>query len=85
MFIEFFVNPFVGTASTFLDSLFNSFSTNTCFVLFKLTFLFSFFILSSKHFFLMKLIILVLLAKFACANLAVKLSDVNLLNYWVVI
>ena len=33
----------------------------------------------------MEIAISLLLAKFACANLAVKFSDVNLLNYWVVI
>ena len=35
-FIQSFVNPFVDIASTFFDRSFNSFSSNTCFVLFEL-------------------------------------------------
>ena len=52
--------------------LFSSFSTSKCFVLFDVTFLFEFFILSSKFVFLTKLAISFLHAKFACANLAAK-------------
>ena len=37
--MKFFVNPFVDILA-FSDSLFNSFSTSTCFVLFEVTFLF---------------------------------------------
>ena len=33
----------------------------------------------------MKLAVLLFLAKFACFSLAVKLSDVNLLNSWIII
>ena len=65
---------------TFSNSSFNSFSTSTYFALFELTFLFKFVSLSSKSVFFTKLAILTLLAKFTCANLAVKLSAVNLLN-----
>ena len=35
-FIKSLVSPFVDIASTFFDSLFNSSSTSTCFVLLKL-------------------------------------------------
>ena len=53
--------------------------------MFEVTLLFKFFSLSIKSVFFSKLEISVLLAKFACANLAEKLSDVNSLNSWVVI
>ena len=69
LFIKSFVNPFLDIALTFFDSLFNSF-------LFDVTFL----SLSSKSVCFAKLAISFLLAKFACFILAVKLSDVNLLN-----
>ena len=48
-------------------------------------FLFKFIILSSKSVFLTKAAISFLFTKFACAILEVKISAVNLLNYWVVI
>ena len=70
LFIKSLVNPFVDIALTFFDTSFNSF-------LFK-----SFFLKKKKK---KKLVIPLLLAKFACANLAVKFSAVNLLDSWVVI
>ena len=73
LFIKPFVNPFVDVALAFFDSSFNSF-------LFEVTFLFNFFSLSLKSVFFTKLAISILLAKFVCANLAVKLSNVILLN-----
>ena len=48
--------------------------------LFAVTFLFKFFSLSSKPVFFTKLAISFLLVKLAYANLAAKLSEVNLLN-----
>ena len=63
----------------------NSFLISKCFVLFDVTFLFKFFILSSKSSLFTKLSISFLLDKFACANLAAKFSAVNLLNSGVVI
>ena len=48
-------------------------------------FLFKFFSLSSKSVLFTKLAISFLLAKFTCANLAAKLSTVNLLNPRVVL
>ena len=51
--------------------------------LFEVTFLFNFFSLSPRSVFFTKSVILgisVLSAKLACANLAAKFSDVNLLN-----
>ena len=57
----------------FSDSLFNS-------LLWEVTFLFKFFSLSWKSVFFMKLAISLLFATFACANLAAKFSDVDLLN-----
>ena len=80
LLIKSLVSPFVDIALTFPDSSFSSFSTSTCFVLFEVTFLFEFFSSSSKSVFFTKLAILLLLAKFACGNLEVKFSDVNLLN-----
>ena len=56
---------------TFSDSSFNSFSTSMCLVFFEVTFLFKFYSLSSKS------AIPALVANFACANLALKLSAVN--------
>ena len=61
-------------------SSFNSFSTSTCFVLFEVTFLSNFLILSSKSAFFTKSAISNLVANFACAILAAKLSAVNFLN-----
>ena len=74
--------PFI---KTFFESSFNLFSITTCVVLFKVICLFKFVSLSSKSVFFMKLAISLLLAKFTCTNLAANLSDVNLLNSWVVI
>ena len=85
LFIRSFVNPFVDTSLTFFDSSFNSFSTNTCFLLFEITFLFNFFSLLSKSVFSRKLAISLLLGKFSCVNLAVKFFSVNLLNSWILI
>ena len=67
LFIKSFVNPFDDIALTFFDSSFNSF-------------LFKFYSLLSKSVFFTKLAISRLLAKFACFTLAIKFSDVNLLN-----
>ena len=79
------VSPFVDITSTFFDSSFNSFSTSTCFVLFEVTLIFKFFSLSSKSLFFTKLTVSLLLATFACANLAAKSSLVNSLNSGVAI
>ena len=76
---------FVDNSLNFSDSSFNSFSTSTCFVLFEVIFLSIFFSLLSESVFYTKLAISFLLAKFNCASLALKLSDVNLLNFWVLI
>ena len=84
-FIKFFVSAFIDIASTFFDSSFHSFSRSKCFTLFEVTLSFKFFSLSIKSVFFTKLEISFLLAKFAYANLAEKLSDVNSLNSWVVI
>ena len=59
---------------TFFDSSLNSF-------LFEITF----FSLSSKSVFFTKLAISILIVEFVSANLAQKISDVNLLNSWSVI
>ena len=56
-----------------------------CFVLFELILLLKFGSLLSKSVLFTKLTILLLLAKFACFNLAVIFSNVNLLNSGVVI
>ena len=64
LFIKSLVNPFVDIALTFFDTSFNSF-------------LFKSFLKKKKK---KKLVIPLLLAKFACANLAVKFSAVNLLD-----
>ena len=66
-------------------AFFNSVSTNKCFDLFEVAFLFNCFNLSSKSVFFTKVAISLLLAKFVCANLAIKFCDVNLLNSGVVI
>ena len=66
---------------TFFDSLFYSFSTSTCFVLFEITFLFKYYSLLSKPVFFTNLAKSFFLSKSACANLAVKFSAVNVLNY----
>ena len=68
-FIKSFVNPFVDIALTFFGSSFNSF-------LFEVTF-FSFFI---KICLFYEISNIIFVAKFACANLAVKFYDFNLLN-----
>ena len=57
----------------------NSFSTS------KIIFLFKFFSLLSKSVLFTNLAISLLLAKFACFNLAAKFSDVKVLNSGVVI
>ena len=73
-FINYFANPFFDTALTCFDSLFNSF-------LFYVTS----FSLLSKSFFLTKLTIALLPAKFYRFNLKANISAVNLLNFEVVI
>ena len=85
LFTKSFLSPFVDIASTFFDSSFNLFSTTICFALFGVIILYKLFSLSSKSVVFTKLAIWFLLPKFACVNLAVKLSDANLLNTWVVI
>ena len=74
LFFKAFVNQFVDIALTFLNSSFNSF-------LFDVTF----FSLLSKFLFFTKLAISLLLAKFVPFSLAVKFSNVKLLNSLVVI
>ena len=81
LFIKSFFNPFVDIALTFSGSLFNLFSTSTCFVSFDETFLFELFSPSSKSVFYTKLAISLLLAKFTCGNLALKFSDDTILNF----
>ena len=85
VFTKSFVNLFVDIALTFSDSLFSSFSIRACFALFEVILLSNFFSLSSKSVFFTKLAILLLLAKFGCANLAAQFSAKNLLNSGVVI
>ena len=80
-FIKSFVNPFADIAWTYFVSSFNSFSTNTCFVLSELILLLKPDGLLSKSVLFTKLAISLLLAKFVCFNLA----DVKLLNSGVVI
>ena len=72
--IKYFVNPFVDIALTFFDSLFNS-------TLFDVTS--SPLLLKSVLF--TKLATLLLLASFACFNLAAEFYDVDLLTSEVVI
>ena len=57
-------------------SFFNSFSTSKCFALFELTFLLKLDSLASKS---------VLIMKFACAKLALKISAAKVLNSGLVI
>ena len=83
--IKSFVNPFVGIASTFFDSSFNSFSTSTYFILFELLLLLKLISLLSKSVLFTKLPISLLLAEFACFNLAAKFSADNLVNSGIVI
>ena len=64
---------------------FNSFSTTTCFVLFELILLLKPNSLLSRLVFFTKSTISLLLAKFGCFSLAAKSSDVNLLDFGVVI
>ena len=78
LFIKSFVNPLAGIALTFPYILFNSF-------LFEVIFLFNLLSLLLKSVFFMELEILFWLATFSCGNLVAKLSNVNLLNSWVVI
>ena len=59
--IKYFINSFVDVAFNFFDSSFNSFSTNTCFVLFEVVFLFKLFSFLSKSAFLTKTVISFLL------------------------
>ena len=81
VFIKSFVISFVDIALTFSDSSFNSFPPSICLVSFEVTFVLEVFFLSTKSVFFTKLAISFLLAKCACANLAEKFSDINLLNY----
>ena len=53
----------------------------TCFVLFEVIFSVKLFTFSSKSDFFMKLVISLLLAKFARANLVAKLSAVNFVYF----
>ena len=78
LFIKSFVNRFVDISLTFSDSSFNSFSTNTCFDLFEVTFIFRFISLSSTSVFLTRLAIS-LLDKFAYFNLALILVGIALI------
>ena len=71
-------------------SFLNLFSTSKCFNLFEVTFLLKFICLSSKSVFFTKAAIsfsigISLLAKFACANFAAKVSAANVLNSALVI
>ena len=84
-FIKYFLNSFVNIALPLSDSSFNWFSTSTCFVLFGLIYLLKPDSLLSKSVLFAKLVISILLAKFACFNLAANFSDVKLLNSGVVI
>ena len=70
LFIKSFVNPFVDIALTFFDNSFNSFLFEVTF--FSLLSKSVFFTKLANHFCLLNLLVLV--------NLAVKFSDVNLLN-----
>ena len=74
LFIKFFVHHFVDVALTFFNSSFNSF-------LFDVTF----FTWLSKSVLFTKLAISLLLAEFACYDLAAKCYTVNLLNFGLVI
>ena len=85
VFTKSFVNLFADIALTFSDSLFSSFSTSTCFVLFEVILLSKFFSLSWKSVFFTKVSMLLLLDKFGCADLAAQFSAKNLLNSGVVI
>ena len=78
LFIKSFVALFVDIALTLSNSSFDLF-------LFEVTFLFKCVSLSPKSVFFTKTAIPVLLAKFACANLAAKFYDVKLLNSCVAI
>ena len=80
-FIKSLINNFVDVASTLFDSSFNSFSTSRCFALSKVILLLK---LLLKSVLLTKLAISLLLAKFACFNVAAKFSDVIVLNSEVV-
>ena len=75
-----FVNPFIDIILTFPDRSFNLFLTSTCLVLFKVIFLLLFISFSSKYIFFYEISNTSLVAKFAFANLAAKLSAVNLSN-----
>ena len=79
------VRAFADIASTFFDSLFNSFSTSTFFVSFEVVFLLIFFFLTSKFLFFTKLAISFLISQFPCDNVAAAFSAVNLLNSGAVI
>ena len=76
LFIRSFVNPFADIALTFLI---------VHLIHFHMNFDTTSFSLLSKSVLFTKPAISLLLNKFACLNLAVKLSDVNLLNSGVVI
>ena len=77
IFIKFFANIFVNIILTFSDSWFNS---SECFVLFEVIFLFNFFSLLLKSVSFTKSAISGFVAKFACFNIAVKFSTVQLLE-----
>ena len=80
LFIQFLLIFAVDISFTFSDSLFNSFSTSTRFVLFKSNFLLKVFVLLSKSVFCTKSAVSALVANLAPLNLAAKLYDVSLLN-----
>ena len=80
LFTKSSADAFVHISLTFFNSLFNSFSASTCFVLFKVFFLLRFFSLSSKPVFFTKSATSALVANFASFNLAANFSFDNLLN-----
>ena len=80
LFIKSFVNLFVDIASNFFDSSITPFLASTCFVLFEFILLLKLNSLLPKSVLFTKLAISFLPAKFACFDLAVKLSAVNLLD-----
>ena len=82
-FTKSFVSPFYDITFTFLIA--HLIQTSTYLVLFELFFLLKTNSLLSKSVFLMKLVILLLLATFAQFNLKSKIYIVNLLYFGVVI
>ena len=74
--------PFYDICATLFVKSFILFSASTCFILFKVHFLFTFFSLSSKSVFFTNLAISFLLAKFACARvLLLQLNFPTLIYY----